>query len=639
MNQAEFGLFIVYVLATLSAGIGIYTFLNKDKQAFINGAVYIGEAFLIGSTLIVGELMILSLIGLYKAPFLWAAVLSNFIFLLNKDTRAKFSPLVITKYIRFDPPVIIFVILTLIFIFRNCYFLVDIDSHTSYLFTQKLWLSAGTSLTGDIGTNIMVFVPQFDCIPYSLGICLFGQETLFPQLINLFWRLIVIMLIFGYTSFRFGKYFGLAAVMFTLWNDHFFYSGVNRWVLINGAVIGFLFAAAYNFWESRRQNSLFRFALALIFTGQLFANKYQMVYVALLLVMFGIFIQPSLLGKIKEIKNNRKLLYAITIAFFFASLWYFKNFLITGIPMFPILAGKMRVFNWVPESEYAFIRVFGGLKPSLFIKYMNYLFIWPGINAAKYIILTISLAPILFFITVAKRKAASFIIMEFCFWLSVSILSIFGTCLASYWDPRYYRYSIGVLSFTAVLSIYFVLRYVLNIQSKIVITAIVLFLSFWGASNEGYKVIFLRGGLFKIPTFRENINTIFNKIHTDYAIKKFYPETAVALEAIAQNKEKFNKAAWDMGEEVNFPLFLLPDKPMISLWRSSIIRWDSFKNNQSIVNDLKKYGIEWIMVFRDTRLVFMSVEDYAKLAEKYDRYPEKMYFDYNFPAELSRAQR
>lgn len=638
MNQAQFGLFIVYVFSVLSAGLGVYGFLARDKEQIINRFVYLGEALLLGSIFAVGELLILSLLGLYRAPLLWAAVLVNFAFLLNKDNREDFY-LLIAKKINIEPALIIFIGLILIFIFRNCYFLVDIDSHTTYLFTQKLWLSSRTSLIGDIGKDIMIFFPQFDTISYSLGIGLFGQETLFPQLINLFWRLIVLLLVFGYTSYRFNRYYGLAAVMLVLWNDHFFYSGVNRWVLINGAIIGFLFAAAYNFWESKVQDSPFRFILALVFISQLMANKYQIAYVAILLLMLGILIQDKPFGMVRSALAARRYLTVLIIALIFASLWYVKNAIITGVPTFPILAGKFRAFNWTPEREYAFIKAFGGLKLSLFFKYMNYLFIWPGINAAKYVILVVSLLPIFIFWVFSKGRADKSVIMEISFWLSASILLIMGTCIASHWDPRYYRYSIGVLSFAVIFSLHFVLSYVINIKNQIVLAAIILLISLRGGNNEGFKIIFDNGGFFKRPSPADNINVILNRIHTKDVINNYYPQIPMILNDIMKNNEKFNKAAWNMGSAVNFPAFLLPIRPMLSLWRTTIVRWDSFGNKYALANDLRKYGIEWVMTAKDDKLLFVSPEDYGVEAEKYDLHPQKLYFDYDFPPELSRIQR
>ena len=77
-------------------------------------------------------------------------------------------------------------------------------------------------------------------------------------------------------------------------------------MIINGAVIAFIFAAAYNFWESRTQKNDFRFLLALVFLSQIIANKYQAAGVLFFLTVMGFFAQFNPVKQIKEILYNRK---------------------------------------------------------------------------------------------------------------------------------------------------------------------------------------------------------------------------------------------------------------------------------------------------------------------------------------------
>ena len=86
MNYLQFLLFFIYVLSTLIAGIAIFEFIGR-KKASSNSWVYLGEVLLLGSILIYGELMLLSLLGLYKAPFLWAIVLCHYLFLFAHPVR------------------------------------------------------------------------------------------------------------------------------------------------------------------------------------------------------------------------------------------------------------------------------------------------------------------------------------------------------------------------------------------------------------------------------------------------------------------------------------------------------------------------------------------------------------------------
>src|SRR3990167_2164099 len=48
------------------------------------------------------------------------------------------------------------------------FYMMDVDSHDNYLFTQKLWLATGSSLQGDVARTNLIFFPQFDAMPYGL---------------------------------------------------------------------------------------------------------------------------------------------------------------------------------------------------------------------------------------------------------------------------------------------------------------------------------------------------------------------------------------------------------------------------------------------------------------------------------------
>jgi len=632
MNQAQMGLFIVYGLSVFFSGIGIYAILDKDATMVINRGIYIGESFLLGSIFFVGELLVLSLLGLYKPFYLWAAVILNYLFLFDKKTRRIVAGVVIKKT-AVDFALLGFILLLIIFIYRNCYFMVDVDSLTSYMFTQKVWLTAGTSLVGNATYNSTFFTPQFDILPSALGIALFPQETLFPQLINLSWRMIALLLIFGYASYRFNRYYGLAAAMFVALNDHFFFSGTNKWVLINGAVIALMFAAAYNFWEARQENSHFRFALALIFLFQLMSNKYQVIYILMFFLALGVLIQQNVFEKIKKIIRDKRCFMIILISLVFMSLWYVKNFIVTGNPVFPVLAGKFKTFGFTAEQGNVFYKVGGGISPDLFLKYMSYLFVWPGINAAKVVIVTISFLPLFLFLLYARGKEDKAKLMELFFWLGLCVLAVMGTSLACHWEPRYHRYPIALMAFSAVISLHFILT-AFGIRNKFIIAVIMLLIALKGGFNEGYKIIRDHDGFFIRPSIKENAYVLLNKIHTDYAVGKVCPQIGIILSGLRENNDKINNAAWDV-MSFSYPFFLLPQRPIVSPWHSTTIKWDSYKNAEAVVNDLKRYNIEWIMQMRGGKLIFTPIEEYAQEAIKFDKHPGKKYSYYDLPPELS----
>ena len=636
MNQFQFGLFIVFVFSVFISGNSILCFLDKDGKSLFktNRSLYIGEVLLIGSIFLIGQFLILSLIGLYRGGYLWGIVLLNYLFLLNKDVREGIY-YIFRKKVSGIVPSFLFMLLVFILFFRNCYFMFDVDSLSSYLFTQKLWLSFGTSIFGNPSYDIRVFAPHFNAVPYSLGIAVFGQETLFPQFIDVFWRLIVLFLVFGYTSYRLNKYYGLAAVMFVMFKEHFFYSGVNSCVVLNGAIIALTFAIAYNFWESYKQNSLLRFLLALIFLSQVIANKYQLAYVAILFLLAGIFIQQKPYNIIYQLLKNKIYRKALFVSFFFLSIWFIRNFLVTKDPFFPAFAGRLGVFNWSLEQEINFTKVVAGtLSPMKLLKYLNYFFIWAGINAAKYVIVVISFFPILIFIQNRASKVDKDFFIELCYWLSLCLISITGICMMHFVDPRVYSYVIGIFAFTAVLSIRHVLRYCFNLKSEIILSSLVIILSL-----QGFSVIY--NGFLESPSFKENIQVITNKIHMDDVIRKHRPcpDIFKLKGDIEKNSDKFNSSAWDFKSfGLNFPAFLLPSRPVASLWCSSLIKWESYVSQALILKDLKDYNIKWIMQVKECSLVFTPVEVFAAEAVKYDRFPKDLFWNYNFPEELTRIK-
>lgn len=627
MNYAQFILFFLYLLSLFLSGVGIYSIFNKAEIRF-NKIVCLGEVLLLGSISLVGQLFVLSILHLYKNPYLWGVVFLNYTFILNSSAKRLIRELFKFNF-RLNIPLVIFTALAGILIFRNLYFLADVDSHSTYLFTQKLWLTNGTSLVGDSTYDLRIFVPQFDAVPYSLGISIFGKETLFPQMVNLLWRLISLLLVFGYTKYRLNSYYALAAGAFIIFNDHFFYSGANQCVIINAAIIALIFAAAYNFWEARLKNDTCRFVLATVFLSQLPANKYYLVICCLFLFIFGFAIQPKPVAMIKDIVKVKKYLYIMVFAFFLTALWYIKNFIVTGDPAFPLFAGKLRVFYWTSEQIKVFGQLVGHINPYKIIKYSSFLFIWPGVNPAKYVLISILILPFVICFSILKNRANMEEIIELCFWLGMSLAALFGLCFVTWLDPRFYRFLIGIFAFCAVLSLRFIIKSFFNIKNEIIPVAIVLCISFQGCSvvNKG-------GVVDSRPTLKENIDVALNKIHMDYIVRKHQPGVILALEVLDKNKDKLNSSAWFTDDFTS--AFLIPDRPRISLLCTTTIKWDSYSRENLIISDLQHNGIKWVMEWKEKNLVFIPIEEFAREAVKFDRSPKKTLWDYGFPEEMTR---
>jgi len=639
MNFIQFGLFIIYAFSLLVVGLRVYWLIAPAQETPLNYYVHLGELLLLGSIVLVGEMLLLSLIGFYKSPFLWGAVAANLSFLMLKSIRLHLIYLI--QRLRYAGIAgFCFILLTSTMVFRNCYFLIDVDSLSTYLYAQKMWLEKGSSLVGGVGTDFRAFLPHFDGVPYALGLSVFPQETLFPELVTVLWRVIVLLLVFGYTLYRFNAFYAFAALAFVLFNDHFFYSGANQWVIINAALIAFIFASALNFLESRRRGRTLHLVMALIFLSQFISNKYQMLFATGLMCVIGGFVQPQKMRSIVEIVKSKRWVFSILIAWGVMSLWLVKNLLTTGDPVYPILAGNLEVLGWTKEKWSVLHAIAGGIDIDLVFKYFNYLFIWPGVAAAKYVAVILSIVPFIFLVGFLRSNIPKESIIELCFWLSLAASLVIGISLFCHQDPRYYRYPIAIMSFTTILCIDFIFRYCLLLDRAGIISCVLLIVSCMGGSNEGIKVVWDQGGAFLRPTIVDNINVILNKMHTDDAIKKHHPEIPSIRREVAENKDRANRAAWDIGGRGgSFPAFLLPIRPAVSLWHTNLIQWNSYQNEDSIVLDLEQRSIESIMRINDDGVLrFLPLREYAKEAVAYDRKPKNFLYTYNFPYELEVAR-
>jgi len=630
MNYIQFALFFLYIAAVFSAGTAVYAFINRKNSFVMNSFVLLAETLLLGSIVVYGEMFLLSFVYLYKAAFLWTAVCLNFVVYFSPEVR-KQAGFLLKKSMRLDFPLLVFISLLLFFVFRNLYFLMDVDSHSVYLYTPKVWLSNATSLVGDKAIDMRIFLPQFDSVPYGLGLSVFPNETLFPMLINIFWRIIVLFLVFGYITHRFNRYYGLAGAMMVLFNDHMFFSGANQYVIINAALVSFIFAALYNFWESRQQKDAFRFLMGLIFLPQFMSNKYQAAVMFIIILFCGVAIQPNPLSRVKQVFSQKRWVVVFLISALIAFMVYLKNWIVTGLPVFPVYAGKFQALGWVAERGEIFMKIQSGLKLSTILKYLNYLFIWPGIKAAKIVAITLTFFPILLLSVTLRKKIDQDQLREFCFWLGISVLCLIGTCLTSHQDPRYYRYLIAVFTFTAIFSVDHVLQSCFFIKKRAIIAAFLILFSL-----SGYKIMFSQGGDFIRPTFRDNIKVLTNRLHTKDVIEKHYPITAKAFKTIEKNPEKLAKGAWDMAlaGDSRLSAFFLPIRPQVSLWHSTLVRWESFEEENLIIKDLKDYDIEYVMQAQRKDFAIISTKEYAKQAVQFDRRPKEFLYVYGFPDEL-----
>ncbi|MBF0532824.1 MAG: hypothetical protein HQL23_06995 [Candidatus Omnitrophica bacterium] len=630
MNFWQIGMFFVLFGSIFTVGSLVYAFIFDRGASQLNRSVYLGETLLLGSTVLYGVFLFWSMCGLYNQYFLWGTVLGGYAGLIFGGARrgiGSFFRAGFSRHIGFY----IFAALFGFFVFRNCFFLIDVDSHATYLLAQKLWLQFHTSIIRSNAIDARIYIPQFDNIFYSLSIPIFPTETFFPQLINIFFRGIAVLLVYGYVTYRFNAWYGVAASMFLLFNLHFYISGANQWVLMNGAIVALVFAACYNFYESRRNFTFDRFLLGLIFLSQLPSNKYQSFYFFFFLLALGLFIQPVLKEQILAICQQRKKLSLALLFISIAALHYVKNWITTGLPCFPVLGGTFHIFGRDPEFDMVFQQYGRGVTWMEFVKNFSFFYLWHGMQPAYRFLLFFLSLPLI--VVIAGRVKFNLDkIYELCYWLSASALVTFGICLATHQDPRYYVYAIGVMTFTTIFAFDYVLREFFCLRNRFVFFRYAIIL--WVAC-QGWRIFLAEGSDFKLPLIKWNIGVLTNKIHTMDVIDYYFSKTRLYLMAAEKYPEVYAKSAWNYDQGASFSFFIVPVRPAISLWWTSMVRWKSYEKAELVEKDLRDNGIEFVLKPNDSGLNFQPVNEFAQDAIKINRFPSKTQFDYGFPPELT----
>lgn len=628
MNKVQIGLFFLYVLSMWAVGSTVWQLISAGRGVS-NRAWYLGESLLLGGMVIVTQMLFLSLVGLYKAPFLWAAVICNLACLFfPSGHRAWF---LLKGRWPLNPATLIFFLLVAIFMFRNCYFLVDVDSHSTYLYAQKLWLEHGSSVFSSRALDMKVFVPQFNAVPYALGLSIFPNETFFPQLVVAFWTVILLLLVYGYMSFRLGPVYGLSGAMLTLFNDHMYFSGANNCVIINSALIAFLFASAVNFWEARRAKEVSCMGLAFIFWTQILPNKYQVFYIFLFLGVFGCMIQTYPWRTVKESISRPRWITAILLSAAATGLWFIKNWLATGLATFPIFAGKLGVLGWTREMEHVFNRhLVGPLSFSMILKYFNYLCVWPGINADKILVIFITFSPFIIFWAMLRKHYDREVFLETCYWFILAMVYIISICLVSFVDPRPYRYGIALSAVAVLWGLYCVLKYGFKIPNwgqKAIILLI---------SVQGWGIMLQQGEVYGRPLIHDNWLVLTDRLHMAQMVQQYYPNNSIVSRELPSAADRFEDGAWDIGiAATNLSAFLLPTRPQVGLWYTTAVRWSSYSKPILIAHDLDELGIKWVMGVRNGHMFFEKSQEYGQRAALFNLHPSNLFYNYGFPSELS----
>ena len=225
---------------------------------------------------------------------------------------------------------------------------------------------------------------------------------------------------------------------------------------------------------------------------------------------------------------------------------------------------------------------------------------------------------------------------EVSYWLLVCLIAIIGTCLAFWQDPRYYRYPIALMAFTAVFGLDHIARNAVGLRSTAMIGVALLILAL-----PGYGIMWQQGGGFSYPTIGDNLAVFSNSLSTAQVMQQRYPKSVLASREAFLHPVEYERSAWDtdMGEgNKALSSFLLPLRPQVGLWTTNIIKWQSYPNAKQSAAELSQYGVDWIFRVSDGGLRLLSSGEYALEAEKFDQFPDHTTWDYGFPAELVKVE-
>jgi len=282
------------------------------------------------------------------------------------------------------------------------------------------------------------------------------------------------------------------------------------------------------------------------------------------------------------------------------------------------------------------LRIQGPLSLAKTLKYLTFFFVWPGVVPAKYVIVMILIWPLVLFVSSLRNCVDNRSVQEVSYWLLVCLIAIIGTCLAFWQDPRYYRYPIALMAFTAVFGLDHIARNAVGLRSTALIGVALLILA-----SPGYGIMRQQGGGFSYPTIADNLAVFSNRLSTAQVMQQRYPKSVLASREAFLHPVEYERSAWDtdMGEgNKALSSFLLPLRPQVGLWYTNIIKWQSYPNAKQSAAELSQYGVDWIFRVSDGGFRLLSSGEYALEAEKFDRFPDHTTWDYGFPAELVKVE-
>jgi hypothetical protein len=272
----------------------------------------------------------------------------------------------------------------------------------------------------------------------------------------------------------------------------------------------------------------------------------------------------------------------------------------------------------------------------ILLKYVSFLFIWPGVDPLKWLFLIVLFLPGILLVLLLMRKDLSVdSLLEWLYWLNTAFFVIVGIFFVVYVDVRAYRYGIALAVFAVIFSFDFILGKILSVRYYFLLKVIVLSLALLRIG-----IVFDQRGTYERPSFRDNWRVISNQLHFQDIVGRYYPKNLLVMQRLPKYINPRN-AAWDTGQVMNSRIgsaFLLPVFPELDFWNTSIINWDSYDSRDLVLKDLIDFGLKYYMYFEDNKLRIDPIEDYVKRAMNFYSNPSPVLINYGFPDELMRTK-
>ncbi|MBF0532869.1 MAG: hypothetical protein HQL23_07230 [Candidatus Omnitrophica bacterium] len=332
--------------------------------------------------------------------------------------------------------------------FWNCYPTFVVDDLTSYFYAIQLMLEKGGFFYSQY-SDARLSLPMGENLLYAIGFSLQNKSFLFPQLIMGVSKVMFVLTVYGAVEMFTGGVWPLLASAFIASEEHFIFSGVNRFVVLN---IPLMFAVFMMFWglfaaaQFRRKDYLIWSWLAIFFAlnCKYVSLLYLFVYFIFFIVLFGN--DQFILNRQRRIFFSLPTTLTLGLIGVVTMFQYLWRLLATGSPLFPMPLGIFKPYFYDPFAIEIGRAWHFSLNVGTAIKNVTAFMVWPGILPLKILPIVGIIVAILSFSPKWKINQ-KFLFGIYCLFLSIILVVVQEIYVV--FEMRYYRFGLGLAAFSA----------------------------------------------------------------------------------------------------------------------------------------------------------------------------------------------